>query len=315
MSKIAKYSAAILLVLLTMMTLTSALTAFAQDEEPIPPPEDQTPPPIGQLPPSIQLPQQDVLEAFVTVLASVGGTTSPAPGATYRYESGVTIELTAVPFQGFKFAYWTIAGQVVPGHNVPPIVYPEVPPEDFIPDVPVLPTLPDPTKAQWDSLVVYQNPLKISCGYGYNYQYQAVFVSTATPTPGNNTIVTLVDALGGTSTITAGGVSKTTPGTYTYAAGQTIKLEATAATDYAFSYWIVKGSGDLPDDVIVENPIDLTCQEGTAYSYQPVFVPHNAPGTEQGIADIYWIAIVVVLVIVAVIGLGVALMYRSRGKK
>ena len=309
MSKLAKYSAAILLVLLTTMTLATALTAFAQDEEPLPPPEEEVIPPENQFPPTLPLPPEDVQVAFVTVAAAVGGTTFPAPGA-YEYPFGDWFNLTAVPYQGYRFLYWVISGTVLPGHNIPPITYPDPIPEDWVPD------LPDPRTAGWDSTITSQNPLNVICGYGYNYQYQPVFTPTSAPSPGNNTIVTLLEALGGTSTEQeAGGAKRSAPGTYTHAGGQTLTLEATAAQGYKFAYWIATGAGDLPDAVIVDNPADISCQEGTAYTYQPVFVPDNAPAAETGIPDIYFYAAIGVLVIIAVIGLGVALMYRSRGKK
>jgi hypothetical protein len=308
LSKLSKISAAILLVLLTTMALTTVLTAFAQDEEPLPPPEEEVIPQPEQFPPTIPLPAQDAQIAYVTILAAAGGTTFPAPGA-YQYPTGYFYNLTAVPYQGFRFLYWTISGSYLPGHNLPPIVYPDPIPEDFVPK------LPDPSTAGWDSLITSQNPLNVICGYGYNFQYQPVFTATSAPSPGTNTIVTLLDALGGSSVVKAGSDTKSAPGTYTYAGGQGLTLEATAADGYAFSYWIATGAGDAPDTVIVDNPADISCQEGTAYSYQPVFTPHAAPAAETGIPDMYFYAAIVVLVIIAIIGLGVALMYRSRNKK
>ena len=309
MSKLSKYSAAILLVLLITMTLTTALTAFAQDEDPQPPPEEEVIPPENQFPPTLPLPPEDVQVAFVTVVAAVGGTTFPAPGA-YEYPAGAWFNLTAVPYQGYRFLYWVISGTYLPGHNILPIVYPDPIPEDYVPQ------LPNPATASYDSLITSQNPLNVICGYGYNYQYQPVFVSTSAPSPGNNTIVTLLEALGGTSTVQAtGGQKRSAPGTFTHASGQGLTLEATAAEGYKFAYWIATGAGDLPDTVIVDRIADISCQEGTAYTYQPVFVPDNAPAAETGIPDIYFYAAIGVLVIIAIIGLGIALMYKSRSKK
>jgi len=302
MSKLSKYAATLALILLFSMVLTMASSSvFAQEPEP-PPTEEEIPPP-DQFPPTIPLPPQDAQIAYVTVAAAVGGTTFPLPGL-YQYPAGEWFNLTAVPYTGFRFLYWTISGDVLPGHNIPPIVYPDPIPEDFVPRV------PDPRTAGWDSLITSQNPLNVICGYGYNYQYQPVFAAISTGSPGNNTIVTLLTALGGTSKVTAGGLSKDAPGTYTYAGGQGLTLQATANDGFAFSYWIATGEGDAPDTVIVDNPADISCQEGTAYTYQPVFVPHEAPSTEQGIPDLYFYIAIVVLVIV-IIGLGVLVLMRK----
>ena len=303
MSRLLKYATVLVTILLTSMALAMATSAVYAQE---PPPTDQTIPAPDQFPPSIPLPAQGAQQAYVTVVAAVGGTTSPAPGA-YVYPTGDWFNLTAVPYKGFKFLYWTISGSYLPGHNLPPIVYPNPVPPDWVPD------LPNQATAGWDSLITSQNPLNVICGYGYNFQYQPVFAATSATNPGNNTIVTLVDALGGTSKVIAGSVTDDAPGTYTFASGQGLTLEATANDGYAFSYWIAKGEVDA---VIVDNPADISCQAGTSYSYQPVFVPHNAPAAEpSGIPALTFYAVVIVLVIIVIVVLAVALMYRARSKK
>lgn len=302
MSKLSKHAAVFVSILLTSMALAMALNAaYAQE----PPPIDQTPPAPDQFPPNIPLPPQGAQQAYVTVVAAVGGATTPAPGV-YAYPTGEWFNLTAVPYKNFKFLYWTISGSYLPGHNLPPIVYPDPVPPDWVPD------LPNQATAGWDSLITSQNPLNVICGYGYNFQYQPVFAATSTSNPGNNTIVTLIQALGGTSKVTAGSVTHDAPGTYTFASGQGLTLEATANDGYAFSYWIAKGQVDT---VVVDNPADISCQAGTAYSYQPVFVPHNAPAAEPGIPALTFYAVVIVLAIIVIVVLAVALMYRSRNKK
>lgn len=302
MYRLSKYAAVFATVLLISMATGLTLSVVLAQE---PPPTDQTIPAPNQFPPNIPLPAQGAQQAYVTVVAAVGGTTSPPPGV-YAYPTGDWFNLTAVPYQGFKFMYWTISGSYLPGHNLPPIVYPNPVPPDWVPD------LPNAATAGWDSLITSQNPLNVICGYGYNYQYQPVFAAVSTGNPGNNTIVTLIEAIGGTSKVIAGSVSDNSPGTYYFASGQNLTLEATSNDGYAFAYWIAKGPIDT---TIVDNPADISCQSGTSYSYQPVFVPHNAPAAEPGIPATTFYAIVIVLVIIVVIVLAVALMYRSRAKK
>jgi hypothetical protein len=307
LSKIAKYSAAILLVLLTMMALTTVLTAFAQDEEFQPPPEEATPPQPGQYPPNIPLPTVDTNVAYVTVVAAVGGTTSPAPGQ-YQYPTSdptnpaTYFNITAVPFHGYRFLYWQISGSYTSGHNLPPVLVPEVIPEDYVP------TFPSPATAGWDSLVTSQNPLNVICGYGYNFQYQPVFQLITPQSAGNDTIVIMLDAVGGT----------TNPGVGTHTYHQdTLTLTATPNSGYEFKYWTATGLGDNPgpNQVILDNPADISCQTGYTYQYQPVFVPTGATTGEPGIDMTYVYAAIIVLVIIAVIGIAAALMYRSRAKK
>lgn len=304
MSKIAKLSAAILLALLATMALTTMMTTFAQDEEP---PQEQFPPR-----PPVTLPPVDEPTSFVIIASAVGGTTDPEPGQ-YEYPTSdpnnpaTYFSLTAIPFQGYRFLYWVISGDYTPGHNLPPVIVPDPIPEDYIPP------LPDPRTANWDSLITSQNPLNVICGYGYTYTYQPVFTPTSTAGPGpNQTTVVLLSALGGTSKVIADGVSHSAPGTYTFATVQDLSIEAIADEGYAFAYWIAEGEIDT---VLVNSQEDIVCQEGYTYTYQPVFTPHGAPATEQGIPDIYFYVAIIVLVIIAIIGLGVALMYRSRSHK
>jgi hypothetical protein len=259
--------------------------AYAQDEEVIPPEQIPNlptfPPPTGQ--------------AGVVVIASSGGTTEPVPG-TYAYENQTKFTIKATPYSGYRFLYWVISGQFTPGHNLPPVVVPDPIPEDWVPK------FPDPQTAGWDSLVTSQNPLSVICGYGYTYQYQAVFAPTAAPTPVGNTVVVMLEALGGTT--------DPNPGTFYHESGAKLTIKATPNEGYVFDYWIAKGPVDA---IIVDNPADISCQEGTTYTYQPVFVPHGTETPSTGTPVEYFYAAIIILAIIAVIGIAAALMFRSRG--
>jgi hypothetical protein len=304
LSKISRISAALLLTLLITMALTTTLgSVFAQEPEQ-PPTEEEIPLP-NQFPPQLPLPGQGAQEAFVTVVAGVGGATFPAPGA-YRYPTGEWFNLTAVPYQGYRFSYWVISGSYLPGHNLPQIVYPDPIPEDWVPK------LPDPKTIAYDSLITSQNPLNVICGYGYNYQYQPVFSPINAPSPVENTVVSLLSSLGGTSKVTAGSAVKNAPGTYTFASGDTLKITATADSGYEFRYWIAQGPIDV---VVTDNPADISCQEGVTYSYQPVFAKTGSTSGQTGIPTEYFYAAIVILAVVAVIAIAAALMYRSKSAK
>ena len=59
---------------------------------------------------------QTSTQAGVVLLASVGGTTSPAPG-NYTYDNGTFIVFSAIPDPGFTFQYWIVSGAYTPGHT------------------------------------------------------------------------------------------------------------------------------------------------------------------------------------------------------
>ena len=87
-------------------------------------------------------------QAIVVTLPSVGGTTDPAPG-NYTYNSGDVINITAIPDDGFQFAYWIISGEFTPGHTTGQIGY------YTDPDTGAIIQLPNPiSPAAIDSLVV-----------------------------------------------------------------------------------------------------------------------------------------------------------------
>ncbi len=116
--------------------------------------------------------------AGVTILPSVGGTTTPPPG-NYSYENGTTYTLSAAADDGFVFHYWIVYGSYQPGHLAQPNYVPGV--SEQYPSVPG--NIYQPTI---DSLIFSINPVTITCGYGYNYTYQAVFDplnATVTPIP------------------------------------------------------------------------------------------------------------------------------------
>jgi hypothetical protein len=290
LSKLAKYSTICLLVLLASTLLLAA--ANAQDPEPfpqVPNPYNPPTPPTGE-------------QAIVVVLASLGGTVDPEPG-TYTYDFAATITLEATPDSGYEFLYWAISENYNVDSNQPPIVYPSgVSPDDpnYMPD------FPSSSAVAQNNLVISMNPLTVICGYGYTFQYQAVFASTETAPSGNNAVVVLTDSVGGST--------DPGPGTYMYADGTAINLKATPNDGYEFVQWVAVGADGHPA-TFTENPTAITCGYGYTYRYQAMFAPTgSSTGTTEGIPDIYLYAIIIVLVIIAVIGLGAALMYRGKGK-
>jgi len=129
LSKIAKYLSLCLLAVLASTILLASVNA--QDE-------DEQYPPNPRFPPSPPAAPEET--AIALVVAALGGTTDPAPG-TYTYNYAETITFKATPDSGYRFLYWIVSGSYTPGHNIPPIVYPDnvsVDDPDYLPAFPFL---------------------------------------------------------------------------------------------------------------------------------------------------------------------------------
>jgi hypothetical protein len=293
LSKILKCTTALLLILLVAAIPSASILIAVNAQNDI-----EEPSPFPTFPPI-----QD--QARVIITATIGGTTSPAPGQ-YTYPNATQFQIRAIPDSGFRFANWVISGENTPGHNLPPVFVPEDAPEDWVPDLYWM-----ATSARLDSLTASQNPLDVICGYGNTYQYQAVFVAIAPAvTPGN---VIIFESLGGTS--------NPGPGTYTYVTDAEVTLTATPNTGFEFQHWVISGGpipaehhGTIVDDIITDNPVTTHAVSGYSYNYQPVFSPVGFITPPTGIPVEYLYAAIVILVIIAIIGIGIALMYRKRRK-
>jgi hypothetical protein len=112
-------------------------------------------------------------DAIVVVLASGGGTTTPAPGR-YALANAASLKLTATPDSGWQFSHWVISGAST-NHGGAPV-----------------------------DLTPTDNPYSVQHGYGYTYNYQAVFtpVGSTEPTPAPTATSTSTGTMGGLSTDT-----------------------------------------------------------------------------------------------------------------
>ena len=102
-------------------------------------------------PPGGNLPTNMTNAAIIVVLASAGGSTSPAPG-TYAVSNASTLQLKATANSGWQFSHWTICGNSI-SHGGYPLNY-------------------APT----------DNPYTVGHGYGYTYYYQPIFNQVGSPT-------------------------------------------------------------------------------------------------------------------------------------
>jgi hypothetical protein len=286
--RILKYSAIVVLLLLTSMIFAPTLNpASAQTEEP----------PFPNFPPTQE-------QARVIITTTVGGTTEPAPGQ-YTYPNQTKFEIKAIPDDGYRFAYWSVSGQYLPGHNMPPVFIPSGN-QTFIPSL-----QQEAINVEYDSLITTQNPLDVVHGYGYTFQYQAIFVRAEPVTTAVGGSVVVLNSVGGATIPQAG--------TYTYSTDAIVTLTATPDSGFQFDHWIISGGplpghGTIENSVISDNPLETHSVSGYSYNYQPVFTPVGTETQPSGIPA-YIYAAIIILVIIAVIGIAAALMYRSRGKK
>jgi hypothetical protein len=125
--------------------------------------------------PTSPSPTPSPTEATVIVMPTVGGTVSPTAGM-YTYASGEVIRISATPDAGYKFSYWLVSGNTIPGHETK---YSTIADDAGNP----IGQIPRASTSGIDSLTFTANPASITCGYGYSYTYTAIFEKLASPSP------------------------------------------------------------------------------------------------------------------------------------
>ncbi len=231
-------------------------------------------------------------QATAIILDSVGGTTDPAPG-TYNYNDGQVVTLTATPDPGNAFINWIIS---TPGAN-----------------------LNDASAT---------TTITVAAGTTYTIQavFQAISILPNVPyapfVAGTDAVIGILASAGGTTT--------PPPGLYYLTNATSFNLQATAASGWQFSHWIIYGPnlshGGYPYTATpTDNPYNVNHGYGNRYDYQAVFVPTGSteptpsggpttgPGGMAGLSTETWIIIALVIVIIIIlIGFGV---YEMRKKK
>lgn len=178
--------------------------------------------------------------ATVNILASIGGTSSPAPG-TYTYSDGTVVTLTATPeLSTYVFSYWEISSSA--GVNL-----------------------------------TTTNPASLTVSDSLNYTVQPMFIPynepafvSAVPSPPSSSIavVIVLSSVGGTTSPGAG--------TYELANAASLELTATPLSGWVFDHWVIGGyplsHGSYSfTDTPTNNPYNVNHGYGYTYSYQPVF--------------------------------------------
>ena len=219
-------------------------------------------------------------QATVIVLASIGGTTDPAPGTT-TYADGTSVTFTATPDAADVFQNWII----------------------------------DTTAG---SSVVPENPVTLPVQAGTTYNVQAVFAPLLPPPgvtglPTNMATAAIVVVLAG-----AGGTTTPVAGTYALADATALSLTATPSSGWQFSHWVIAGPnlshGGYPYTAQpTDNPYNVNHGYGNTFSYQPVFTPVGTTVPTPTVPEFSTIATIIVALALVAIAFG-TYAYRRKTK-
>jgi PKD repeat protein len=188
----------------------------------------------------------------LTISATTGGTTNPAPG-THTYPAGTSVDVTAVPDAGYRFDYWVLdgspAGSANPinvlmntSHNLQAI-FAET-------HTLIITVSTGGTTNPAPGTYVYQTPtnVTVTATPSNNYRldhWEYDSVNTGSPNPitvyvGSthrlHAVFTLITYTLKIET-TAGGTTNPVPGTYTHTNGSTVQVTALPSTNYILDQW------------------------------------------------------------------------------
>ncbi len=204
----------------------------------------------------------------LTVITTVGGTTSPVPG-TYTYNEGTNVQVTAVPDTNYKLAYWGLNGSNVGSIN------------------PITVTMDNNYElTAYFALITYTLTITSTTGGTTNpapgtYTYPSGSYAEVTAIPSanyffdhwildgsdagssnplsvymnaNHSLQAVFSLINCSLTITAsaGGTTSPMPGTYIYSNGSSVLVTALPDANYKFVKWQLNGS-----DVGSTNPYTL----------------------------------------------------------
>jgi uncharacterized delta-60 repeat protein len=233
-------------------------------------------------------------EFFLTINATEGGTTDPAPDV-YNYYSGTDVTIEPIADNGYEFSRWT--GDVPEGHET---------------DNPITITM-DSDKSI-NANFIRQYTLTISAGAGGttdpspdNYTYDSGTRVSITAIPGDgcrfsgwtgdvlsghendNPLAVTMDSNKSvtahfirqhTLTIDAdpGGTTNPSPGSYEHDTGTNVSVTANADSGYKFNGW----RGDVPSGHENDNPLTITMDSDKSITASFVREPTDGDGGDDG---------------------------------
>jgi hypothetical protein len=218
-------------------------------------------------------------QATVTILDSVGGTTTPAAGTT-TYADGTVVQLSATPDSGSVFQNWLISAGGV-------------------------------------NLIDSNAQTSVTVAAGTTYTIQAVFQPISVlPNVPYNPINQATDALIGVLA-SAGGTTNIPPGLYYLHDATNFTLQATPNSGWTFSHWVIYGPnlshGGYPFTATpTNNPYVVNHGYGNRYDYQAVFTPTGSTEPTPSVPEFSGVAVIVAALAIVAIALGT---YTYRRKK
>lgn len=225
-------------------------------------------------------------QATVTILQSIGGTTSPGAG-TYTYNDGtsVSISATGTTDTGYTFANWIIMTS-------------------------------DGVRVSTD------NPLTFTASAGATYTVQPNF-NVVTPINITNIKQNLANAAIVIILPAAGGSTVPSAGAYAFTNATAFNITAMPLNGWTFSHWVISGNtsvshGGAPVNLEpTDNPYNVNHGYGETYYYQPVFTQSGASGSPGPSVSpsIPEFSIVAVLVIIGALAIPAAVLARKRRKQ
>jgi hypothetical protein len=188
----------------------------------------------------------------LTITATAGGTTDPAPGV-YTYSGGASVQVTALPEAGYRFDHWVLDGS--PNGSANPIsilmnsnhtlqaVFAET-------HTLVITVSAGGTTSPVPGTYNYNVPTNVSVtaipyvNYRFDHWvYDGENIGSANPVTvyvgSNHTLHAVFALITRTLKIetTTGGTTNPAPGTYTHSNGTTVQVTAIANANYKFDHW------------------------------------------------------------------------------
>jgi len=227
----------------------------------------------------------------LTILSSTGGTTNPASG-TYTHVNGTHASVTAVPDEHYLFDYWELDGVYAGSDNpITVLMTDDHTLQPFFKLCNYTLTITttaggttDPTPGTYTYTAETSVEVTAIPDAGYRFDH---WVLDSSPVGSVSPISVLMDSNHNSEavfaethtliiTVSEGGTTDPSLGTYIYETQTNVVVEATPFADYLFDHWELDG-----EDVGSDNPI--TVYVGSSHTLKAVFV-YSAPPTPPSVS-------------------------------
>jgi len=241
----------------------------------------------------------------LTIAVSTDGTTDPEPG-NYTYVNGTVVSVTAIPDANYVFDHWELDETNIGTNN----------PTDVLMDAnhtllavftsytytltitataggSTDPTLGSYNYSAGSSATVVANP-----NSNYLFDYWLLDEEETNENPitvqmdANHTLHAVFTLLTYelTITVTQGGTTNPSPGTYTYTNGTTVSVTSISFTGYEFVYWELDGinvGSDNPYEILVDSNSSLHAVFDPTRYYLTINAVERPSGTTDPSAGTY----------------------------